>query len=269
MLDYFGSSLLRVAVATPGRTAVLLTCLCWAAAAWMMIKNRRKVAAGLIALVFGVALLGPTAEAVAPMGVGLIVFAIAWAVPERAGRWLAQVAALLVLAAPVIALVAKLVAAGLSLPAQGFIGSLGAWWDIVAYDPVRLMAGRGFDAAQAARDSGIIPPEANATLISDIWYDLGLLGAIGFAILLFHAFRAVGRFGLEVAPLALAGLASAFCYALIERGATQTWWMNGLIVFAIVLLSVERGRYRTVRPRASLDRANAAERQGSGNLAAS
>ena len=71
---------------------------------------------------------------------------------------------------------------------------------------------------------------------------------------MFYAFRAVGRFGLEVAPLALAGLASAFTYALIERGATQTWWMNGMTVFAIVLLSVERGRYRTVRPRASMKR---------------
>jgi hypothetical protein len=41
-------------------------------------------------------------------------------------------------------------------------------------------------------------------------------------------------------------------FAILDRAATQTWWFNGLAVFAIVLMSVERGRYRTVRPRAML-----------------
>lgn len=252
--DLAGLPFLRIPSATPGRAAVLLTCLSWAAAAWMLIKNRRAIAAGLIVLVFCVALFGPTAEAILPVGVGLLVFALAWAVPERAGRFLAGVTAILVLFAPLFALLARIATQVMSLSANGILASIGLWWEVASADPIRLMTGRGFDAAQAARESGAVPVEANATLISDIWYDLGLLGAIGLSILLFHAFRAVGRFGLEVAPLALAGLASAFTYALIERGATQTWWMNGMTVFAIVLLSVERGRYRTVRPRASMKR---------------
>jgi hypothetical protein len=248
--DGLGVPFLRIPTATPGRTAVLLTCLGWAAAAWMLIKNRRTLAALLVALVFCVALFGPSAEAIAPMGIGLMVFALAWAIPERAGRLLARVTAALVLFAPLLALMARAAAQALSLSPAGLPASIGLWWEVASADPVRLMTGRGFDAAQSARESGAVTAEATATLISDIWYDLGLLGAIGLAMLLFYAFRAVGRFGFEVAPLALAGLASAFTYALIERGATQTWWMNGMTVFAIVLLSVERGRYRTVRPRA-------------------
>ena len=250
--EALGSPLLRFPSATPGRAAVLLTCLSWAAAAWMLIKNRRVIAAGLIALVFCVALFGPTSEAIVPVGIGLLVFALAWAVPERAGRLLAWLAAGLIVLAPLLALGAKTAARAASSGADSVVAALGLWWDVALADPVRLMTGRGFDAALTAREARVIPLEAPSTLISDIWFDLGLLGALGLGILVFHIFRAAGRFGLEVAPLALAGLASAFTFALVERGATQTWWLNGMTVFAIVLLSVERGRYRTVRPRALL-----------------
>ena len=254
VLDAVGSSLMRFPSATPGRAAVILTCLGWAAAAWMLIKNRRGIAAGLIALVFCVALFGQTGEAVLPVGVGLLVFALAWAVPERAGTLFAWCAAALVVLAPALAWLAKTLAATFALAPAGAVAALGLWWDIAIMDPVQLMTGRGFDGTLTAREAGLIPLEAPSTLISDVWFDLGLLGALGLGILVFHAFRAAGRFGLEVAPLALAGLASAFTFALLERGATQTWWMNGMTVFAIVLLSVERGRYRTVRPRASMKR---------------
>jgi hypothetical protein len=99
---------------------------------------------------------------------------------------------------------------------------------------------------------GAVPLTIPISLLTDMWFDLGLLGALGLSILAFAALQAAGRLGFEVAPLALAGIASAFTYAAIAVGATQTWWMNGMIVFAVVLLSVERGRYRTVRPRAAV-----------------
>ncbi len=252
--EAMGSSILRFPSATPGRAAVLLTCLGWAAAAWMLIKNRRSIAALLIALVFCAVLFGSAGEAVVPMGVGLLVFALAWAVPERAGRIFAALAAALVIFAPILAFLAHATARLFALSPTNPLSAAGLWWNVVLADPVQLLTGRGFDSVLSARAAAFVPGEAPVTFISDLWFDLGLLGALGVGILMFHAFRAAGRFGLEVAPLALAGLASAFTFALIERGATQTWWMNGMTVFAIVLLSVERGRYRTVRPRASLKR---------------
>lgn len=254
--EMLGSSILRFPSATPGRSAVLLACLGWAAAAWMLIKNRRGIAVALIALVFSAVLFGPTDEALIPVGVGVVIFALAWTMPERVGTILAVLTAALVVAAPLLALGARGVAAGFSLAPESGLAALGLWWDVAMADPVRTLTGRGFDAAVLARETNFIPAAAPGTLVSDIWFDLGLLGALGIGILVYHAFRAAGRLGLEVAPLALAGLASAFAYAFAERGATQTWWMNGMAVFAIVLVSVERGRYRTVRPRASLKRRN-------------
>lgn len=254
LAEFIGTPFLRFPSAAPGRSAVLLACMGWAAAAWMLIKNRRGLAAGLVALVFVAVLSGPTGEAVLPMGVGLIVFALAWAVPERAGRVLAITAAVLVVGAPLLALIARLLAQLFSLGPQHFLAGLGLWWNVAMADPVQVLTGHGFDAVIAARELGYVPAAAPATLISDLWFDLGLLGALGLAILLHGAFRAAGRLGYEVAPLALAGLACAFTFTLIDRSATQTWWMNGMAVFAILLVSVERGRYRTVRPRASLKR---------------
>lgn len=250
--DALGWALLRLPAATPGRSAVLLVCLGWAGAAWLLIKNRRRLALGLVGLVFLASILGPTGEAILPMGVGLLVFALAWAMPERAGNILAALAAALIAAAPLTALLAGLVNKVAPDIAGSAIANVALWWEVIRADPIGLFTGHGFDSAISGRETGKLPQQIHATLVSDIWFDLGLLGALACAFLVYSLFRITGRLGLEVAPLALAALASAFTYTLTERGATQTWWMNGLAVLAIVLVSVDRGRYRTVRPRASV-----------------
>jgi len=239
--------------ATPGRATVLIACLGWAAAAWLIIKNRRLLAALLLVLVFAAAMSGPTGEAILPTGIGFLVFALAWAVPERAGRMLAVFFALLVGFAPLIPLLGKMVTLIPGITPGQALSTGALWWDIIQQDPVAALTGRGIEAIGKARSQGLVPAAVPSTLISDLWFDLGLLGALAMAFLVFLAFRAAGRFGLEVAPFALAGLASAFAFTFLERGATQTWWLNGMTVFSILLMSVERGRYRTVRPRAAIN----------------
>ena len=244
--EMIGMPILRFPAATPGRVAVLLTSLVWVGAAWMLIKNRPTLAVALVIMIVIAITLSSTVEAITPLVVGVIVLGAAWNAPERIGRMLALLLGGMVMFAPLLAWFAKI---GTALPA---LASLTPWWDIVAADPLHVITGRGFDAANAARAVGLIPVEARVGFVSDLWFDLGLLGALGFASLVFCTFRAAGRFGLEVAPAALAALSAAFVFAIFERGATQTWWLNGMVVFAIVLMSVERGRYRTVRPRAWL-----------------
>ncbi len=233
-LEFAGLVTLQFPSATPGRATMLIACLGWAAAAWLMIKDRRMLAAIQLVLVFAVALLGPTGEAVLPTGIGFLVFA------------------LLVAFAPFMPFLARLVTLIPGVTPGQALATGALWWDLIQQDPLAVITGRGIEAIARARQTGLVPATVPSTLISDIWFDLGLLGALAAAFLVFLTFRAAGRFGLEVAPFALGGLASAFAFTFLERGATQTWWLNGMTVFAILLMSVERGRYRTVRPRAAL-----------------
>lgn len=240
--DLTGFWYLKLASLVPGRSALLLICLGWCAGAWLLIKDRRPFALVLGAMIALIAFLDPSREVLAPAGLGLAVFALAWAMPERAGRLLGLAGAFIALFAPLLAWLAK---------SAGF-ARIGGWWDIALMDPVRTLTGRGFEAAAMLREKGVLAEGLPSSLLTDVWVDLGLLGAMGLAALVYAIFRSVGRLGLEVAPLALAGTAAGLAYAVMERGALQAWWLNGMAVFAIVLASVERGRYRTVRPRAAM-----------------
>lgn len=246
--DLIGFRLFVVPAATPGRVAVMLTVLVWLGAGWMLIKDRPMLAAALVVLVSLAIAFGPTRDALLPLIVAVVVVGLAWNAPERVGRGLAAVAAVLVLGAPLLALVASV------LPKSLGFAALGGWWALIAAEPLRFLTGHGYEAAAVARVAGIIPDALRFSLISDIWFDLGLLGALAVAALSYFAFRVVAEFGLELAPAALGALSAAFIYALVERGSTQTWWLNAMTVAAIVLVSLGRGRYRTVRPRAGLER---------------
>lgn len=242
--DMLGRPVLRFPAATPERVTVLLTMLGWIGAAWMLIKNRSALALALIVLVVAAIALGPTRAALPPLIVSLLALGLSWNAPERAGRLIGLAFGAAILLLPVLPLV---------LSPTGLAG-MDAWWRALGSDPLHIITGRGFDAANAARGIGLITAEMPVSLASDIWFDLGLFGAVLLAFVISEAFRLCGRFGYELAPAAIAALAAAVTFALIDRGATQTWWFNGLTVFAIVLTSVERGRYRTIRPRAMVKR---------------
>lgn len=234
--------LLRFPAATPERVSVLLTVLGWLGAAWMIIKNRNRLAVALIALVIVAIVFGPTRVTFLPLVASLVALAIAWNNPEQAGRLIGFGFAGLILSLPLLAGLAAFVG----------VEGMDRWWAVIRDDPQRIVAGRGFDAGSAARIAGRFTPDQPASLVSDLWFELGLLGASLFALLIATAFKLSGRLGYELAPAAIAALSAAVTFSILDRATTQTWWLNGLAVFAIVLMSVERGRYRTVRPRAML-----------------
>jgi hypothetical protein len=250
LAEMAGSRILSIPAATPGRVAVLLTVIVWLGAGWMLIKDRPGFAAGLVLLVSLAVALSPTKEALMPLILAVIVVGWSWNSPERVGRLLGAGAAIAILAAPLVACVATF------LPTE-WVGGFAAWWELIRSEPLRFLTGHGFDSAFVARASGHIPAVARVSMVSDIWFDLGLLGAVATALIAWFSFRAVSQLGLELAPVALGALVAALAYALLERGATQTWWLNGMTVATIVLVSLERGRYRTVRPRARLGRRGA------------
>ncbi|MBN8533343.1 MAG: hypothetical protein J0L51_04565 [Rhizobiales bacterium] len=248
--------LLRFPAATPERVTVLLTVLGWVGAAWMIIKNRNRLAIALIALVIAAIVLGPTRAALLPLVASLIALSIAWNNPEQAGRLIGYGFGGLILSLPLLA----------GLGAVVGVEGMDRWWAMILADPQRIIAGRGFDAGNAARAAGLFTGDQPVSLVSDLWFELGLLGAGFFALVIVATFRLSGRLGYELAPAAIAAISAAVTFAILDRAATQTWWFNGLAVFAIVLMSVERGRYRTVRPRAMLKSGSDGRTAGSDGL---
>ncbi|MCA3595257.1 MAG: hypothetical protein IOC59_00190 [Methylobacterium sp.] len=238
-----GQPVLRFPLATPERVVILLTVLGWIGAAWLLIKNRRSMAFALMVLVIAAIALGPNRAAFGSLAASLLVLALAWNRPEAAGRIVGLAVGAVILLLPL----ASAFGSVLGMP------GLERWWQLILNEPLRFLTGRGFDAGNAARVIGAIGPELPVSLISELWFDLGVLGALFFAIAVAWAFIAAGKLGYELAPATLAALSAAMTVALFDRNATQTWWFNGLAVFAIVLMSVERGRYRTVRPRAEIN----------------
>ena len=53
-------------------------------------------------------------------------------------------------------------------------------------------------------------------------------------------------------PGAMAAFASAFLIACIGVGMTVMWWLTTLALAVLVFVAVERGQFRTRRPKASL-----------------
>lgn len=238
-----GQPVLRFPLATPERVVILLTVLGWIGAAWLLIKNRRSMAFALMVLVITAIALGPNRAAFGPLAASLLVLALAWNRPEAAGRIVGLAVAAAILLLPFAS----------AFGSQLGMAGLERWWQMILDEPLHFLTGRGFDAGNAARVIGVIGPELPVSLISDLWFDLGVLGALFFAIPVAWAFIAAGKLGYELAPATLAALSAAMTVALFDRNATQTWWFHGLAVFAIVLMSVERGRYRTLRPRAEIN----------------
>lgn len=238
-----GQPVLRFPRATPERVVILLTVLGWIGAAWLLIKNRRSMAFALMVLVIAAIALGPNRAAFGPLAASLLVLALAWNRPEAAGRIVGLAVGAVILLLPL----------GSAFGSMLGMAGLERWWQMILDEPLRFITGRGFDAGNAARVIGVIGPELPVSLISELWFDLGVLGALFFAIAIAWAFIAAGKLGYELAPATLAALSAAMTVALFDRNATQTWWFHGLAVFAIVLMSVERGRYRTLRPRAEIN----------------
>jgi hypothetical protein len=165
---------------------------------------------------------------------------------------LAVLIGLAILSGPILAGLAYGVASIFDLSEQNILTRIALYWAVLVQDPLHIITGRGFDAAYFARAAGFLPVSAPVGLLADIWFDLGLLGALGLAGLLVVACLGARKMEAELAPATLAGLIAAFTFAVLDRGATQTWWLNGLAVMGIVLAGVARGRYRTLRPKAYL-----------------
>jgi hypothetical protein len=122
--------------------------------------------------------------------------------------------------------------------------------EIVLRDPARLFTGRGIDAAIKGMEAGLLPPRIPRVILFELWYELGVIGALLAASNAWLGFRAIGRTGEKVAPYLIAAFAADLALGFLSEDFSQMWWVNLLAVSAISAGAAVRSQYRTQRPRA-------------------
>lgn len=243
---------------TPERAALTLVTLVWPAIGALAVRDRWLAAGAMAVAVAAAALAAWTSTALAALAIGALTFAIATFEPARVARVMGGLAVALLLLAPLLpfAMMAPLDAAldaGLGLkvpPLVEVAASVRIWADLVRTEPLRLVTGHGFDIMSHALASGFIPGPAPRSILFEVWYELGVVGAVLAATFAAGAFAAVGRASPTVAPFLLAELAAVATVALWGLDTTQLWWVTFLGVATLAFVHVVRGQYKTDRPAA-------------------
>jgi hypothetical protein len=263
MLGLFGAHMAPSGVEDDGaldRGLVLLILLLWPALAWLRSRRHDREALGLALLVALALTVQPDGTQIAALSVGAVAFAVTSYRPRLGVMLTAVLSAALLAAAPLLPFLARPVGAALMGPLAPAVLSLKSWQKVVTADPVRLITGHGFETALRGRLVGLLPANAPTTALFEFWYELGIVGALAAAFALYASIRRAGRDGPALVPGAMGCFAAAFTVACLSVGLTAVWWLTTVAIAIVVFVAVERGQFRTSRPKvAKLPRIQARE----------
>jgi hypothetical protein len=234
------------------RGLIVLVLLLWPALAWLRSRDR-DVEALLLAIAVTLAVvLAPDPLPVGGLAAGAVIFALTGTRPSLGTKVTGGAMAGLVLVAPLIPLVLTPMLSGLAAARDNTLKSLLIWRDVVLNEPARLITGHGFESALRGRNVGLLAEDAPRTLLFEIWYDLGIVGAAAAAVALYAAARGAGRDHPPLVPGMMAALAAAFTLACLGIGTAQMWWFTALAITVVIFVAASRGQFRTRRPKAVL-----------------
>jgi len=233
-------------------SGVALVALLFPAMGCLAARGRNGLARMLMimALAFTFAIGAPSTTAALLVGFTALSFAISDA--ERTVFDLGIAAAAVIVLAPLLPALAPALAhwfadAELANLPEPF-PPLAVAAEVVWRDPTRLLTGRGLDAAIKGMEAGLLPPRIPRTILFEIWYELGIIGALLSGAAAWFGFQALGRAGEKVAPYLIAAFAADLAIGCLAQDFAQMWWVNVLAVSAISGAAAVRSQYRTQRP---------------------
>ena len=232
---------------TLDRAALTLTMLLWPALGALAVRDR-WASAGALAVAVAIAIIAVwTPTALAALSFGAITFSLATSAPQRVGRVLGILFAALVALAPAIPLaLAPLLRHGGSAFAQ----SMQVVEGIVLGDVMRLVTGHGLDAVQRSIAIGYLPLATPRSAVFEVWYEFGIVGALGLALLLLLTFRSASLAPRPASAFLMAALVCGVIIGLSGLVTAQLWWITLLAVAGVQFALVVKGQYRSVRPAA-------------------
>ncbi len=187
--------------------------------------------AGFAALSFAVSDLNRTTRDLSWLAVGLIVFCpLVAAIAPTFGAWVLH---------------AKLG----SLPAP--YPSLRVASLVFQHDKAHLLTGHGFETVVRGVRAGILPPQTPHALAFEVWYELGIVGALIAAVGAWLGFRAIRQAPPRLAPYLAAALACNLTLGFLSVDLSDLTWATLLAISAIAADIAARSQYRTTRPSAA------------------
>lgn len=237
------------------RGLTVLALMVWPAASWLRSRGRQAEALVVAALAALVIVIGPTATPAIALAIGALVFGATVVFPKNGVRFAAYAMAGLLALGPLIPFILRPIAALFLASQHPTMRTMRIWRSVVAGEPERLVTGHGFETALRGRLEGLLPVNAPNTILFELWYELGLVGALAAAFALYAAVTACGRRSPPLVPGMVAAFATAFAFACLGIGTAQMWWFTALALVVLVFVAIERGQFRTTRPKARLPRA--------------
>jgi len=207
----------------------------------------------LLGLVYAFAIGSGPITAALLAGIAVLSFSVSDL--ERTMRDVGRAAVALILAAPLLLALsptlgrlifhAKLGSFGAPYPAIAAAASL------VLHDLPRLVTGHGVDTVVRGIDAGLLPTMTPRVALFEIWYELGILGALAAAAGAWFGFRTIGRAAPRLAPYLAATFAADLTLGFLSEGFAQMTWITLLAISGIALGAASRSQYRTTRPSAA------------------
>jgi hypothetical protein len=253
-LAFYGSSRVDPEGLSLERGMLMLVLMLWPALAWLHSRGRNLEAVGLALVVTICSLLTRDGLAFYGLAAGTLVFVVTATSPMTGTRLTGLFMAALLLFAPILPFVLKPLAEAVFGANAPVTVSLEVWRRIIVHEPLRLLTGHGLETALRGRFFGLVPPMAPSTLLFEIWYELGLVGAVAGSVLIYQAVTRAGGHRPTVGPAIMAAFACAYALGCLGIGTAQVWWFTALVVLVLIFVAIERGQFRTTRPKAVLRR---------------
>jgi hypothetical protein len=224
------------------RAAIVLVLLVWPALAVLALRGLPAGAGALAAAIAIAVFAARLPVGILALGAGALAYGAARLRRGRTRFVLGVLFAGLILFCPLIPLALKLVG-GNDLP--DLLVPLKIWGDILAADGARIVTGHGLDTATRGIAYAYLPARTPHSLLFEIWYELGIVGAAVAALFTYRIFMALGRAPRVLAPYLLAGLTTGLTVTILGLGTAQVWWLTlvGLDVLAFAVTA--KGHYGT------------------------
>jgi hypothetical protein len=257
VLAFRSSSGFRLDQSSFERGMIVLVLMIWPAITWLHSRGRNLEALAVVVVVALGALFTTNGLPLGGLVAGGLAFALTAISPAFGSRLTAVVMATSLLVAPLLPLVMEPVAVALLGPKSQAALALDIWGRVVVEEPFRLLTGHGLETSYRGRSFGLLPSGAPYTILFQIWYELGLVGAVAGAVLLYRAVTGARGHRPILGPGIMATFATGFALSCLGIGMALIWWVTALVVVMLAFIAIEHGQYNTTRPKATILRRRA------------